>query len=206
MFSTIFNFELKRWFKNPSFYIFLLLFFILSLLFGAINFGVFDGVTAIRPTNVYANSPSALQRLVSAMSLFIYFLLPIIVGSSVYRDFRYNMHTVLFSYPFSKLDYIAGKFLSSLLVVIVITLTILLGVEAAKILPSANQDLILPFNAAAYLQIYLIYVIPNLFFVGVLIFGLVTISRNIAIGFIGVILVFTIQEVLSSFTQDIDNR
>ncbi|HEX8575947.1 MAG TPA: hypothetical protein VF677_06595, partial [Flavobacterium sp.] len=206
MFSTIFNFELKRWFKNPSFYIFLVLFFAISFFFAAINFGAFDSLTASRPTNAYANSPSALNGFINGMNLFIYFLLPIIVGSSVYRDFRYNMHTILFSYPFTKLDYIAGKFLSSLFVVTLIALTIILGIETAKILPWANEDLLVPFNVFAYFQIYFIYVIPNLFFIGVLIFGLVTITRNISIGFIGVILVFVTQIILSSFTEDSDNR
>ena len=206
MFSTIFNFELKRWFKNPSFYIFLILFFAISFFFAAIRFGAFDSLTASQPTNAYANSPSALNGFINGMNLFIYFLLPIIVGSSVYRDFRYNMHTILFSYPFTKLDYIAGKFLSSLFVVTLITLTIILGIEAAKILPWANEDLLVPFNVFAYFQIYFIYVIPNLFFIGVLIFGLVTITRNISIGFIGVILVFVTQIILSSFTEDSDNR
>ncbi|MDQ7960238.1 ABC transporter permease/M1 family aminopeptidase [Flavobacterium lindanitolerans] len=206
MFSTIFNFELKRWFRNPSFYIFAALFFGMSFLFAAANFGVFDDLTAARSSNAYANSPTALNGFINGMNVLIYFLLPIIVGSSVYRDFRFNMHTILFSYPFTKLDYIAGKFLSSLFVVILITLTIILGIVAASVLPWVNHDLLLPFNPVAYAQIYLIYVIPNLFFFGVLIFALVTISRNISVGFIGVILLLLLQVVLSSFTQDIDNR
>ena len=206
MFSTIFNFELKRWFKNPSFYIFLILFFGISLLFSAVQFGAFDNVTAVRNTNALANSPIALNDFINGLNYLIYFLLPIIVGSSVYRDFRYNMHTILFSYPFTKIDYIAGKFFSSLLIVILITVAIVLGIQFATILPWVNHELIAPFNIVAYAQIYLIYVIPNLFFFGVLVFAVVTISRNISIGFIAVILLIFIKGMLASFTRDIDNR
>lgn len=206
MFSTIFNFELKRWFKNWTFYIFLILFFGMSLLFAAVSFGVFDNITAVRNTNAYANSPMALNNFINGMNVLIYFLLPIIVGTSVYRDFRFNMHTILFSYPFSKLDYIGGKFLSSLFVVILITLSIVLGIEAAKLIPWVNHDLLLPFNGIAYLQIYLIYIIPNLFFFGVLIFAVVTISRNISVGFIAVIVLLLGQVLLENFTRDTDNR
>ena len=174
MFSTIFNFELKRWLKNPSFYIFLILFFLISGLFAAVTFGVFDSITASRGTNTMANSPLALSGFINGMNYFIYFLLPIVIGSSVYRDFRYNMHTILFSYPFTKWDYIGGKFLGSLLIVILITLSIMGGITFASILPWANQDILLPFNILAYVQIYFIYVIPNLFFFGVIIFALVT--------------------------------
>lgn len=206
MFSTIFNFEFKRWLKNPSFYIFLLLFFIMSGFFAAVTFGVFDSLTASRGSNTMANSPLALSEFVNGMNYFIYFLLPIVIGSSVYRDFRYNMHTILFSYPFTKWDYIGGKFLSSLLIVILITFSIMAGITVASLLPWVNHDLLLPFNALAYVQIYLTYVIPNLFFFGVIIFALVTITRNISIGFIGVIVLILITTLLGSFTRDIDNR
>ena len=206
MFSTIFNFELKRWFKNWTFYIFLVLFFGISLLFAAVNFGAFDSVTAVRNSNAYANSPMALNGFVNGMIYFIYFLLPIIIGSSVYRDFRYNMHTILFSYPFSKLDYIAGKFLSSLVVVILITLMIVLGIESAKLIPWTNPDLLAPFSAVAYFQIYMIYVIPNLIFFGAIVFAVVTISRNISVGFIAIIVLMLGQVMLENLTRDSDNR
>ena len=206
MFGTIFTFELKRWLTSWSFYIFVGIFFLMSTLFAAISFGVFDSITASRTSNSYANSPLALNGFVNGMNVFIYFLLPIIVGSSVYRDFRYNMHTILFSYPFTKLDYIAGKFLSSLFVVFLITLAIALGIETATYLPYVNEELLLPFNALAYFQVYFIYIIPNLFFIGVLIFGLVTITRNISVGFIGVILILMLQVMLASFTREVENR
>ena len=206
MFSTIFNFEFKRWLKNPSFYIFMFLFFLISGFVAAVSFGVFYSITASRGSNTMANSPLALSGFINGMNYLIYFLLPIIIGSSVYRDFRYNMHTILFSYPFTKWDYIGGKFLSSLLVVIIITFSIMAGITVASILPWANQDLLLPFNTLAYAQIYLIYIIPNLFFFGVIIFALVTITRNISVGFIGVIVLILITVLLESFTRDIDNR
>lgn len=206
MFSTIFNFEFKRWLKNPTFYIFIFLFFVMSGFFAAVSFGVFDELTATRGSNTMANSPIALSGFINGMNYFIYFLLPIVIGSSVYRDFRYNMHTILFSYPFTKWDYIGGKFLSSLLIVIIITFSIMAGITVASVLPWVNQDVLLPFNILAYAQIYLIYVIPNLFFFGVIIFALVTITRNISIGFIGVIVLILITVLVSSFTRDIDNR
>src|SRR5690606_14642674 len=159
--------------------------------------------TASRTSNSFANSPIALYGFVNGMNVLIYFLLPVIVGTSVYRDFRYNMHTILFSYPFRKLHYNAGKFISTLLVIFLITLTIEIGIETATFLPYVNEDLLMPFNAIAYFQVYAIYIIPNLFFIGVLIFGLVTISRNISVGFIGVILILMLQTMLSSFTQDV---
>jgi ABC-2 type transport system permease protein len=206
MLGTIFTFELKRWFKNPSFYIYIAIFFILSMLMMASSLGVFDNFTVTTSSNALANSPIALNGIINVLSVFTYFLLPSIIGASVYRDFKYNMHTILFSYPFTKTDYLLGKFLSSFFVVILIVLTIGLGAFCASFLPYVNQDLLGPVNIIAYLQIYFIFVIPNLFFYGVIVFAVVTITRNISVGFITVILLLFVQSMVSSFTNDADNR
>ncbi|WP_395061165.1 M1 family aminopeptidase [Flavobacterium sp.] len=206
MFSTIFLFELKRWFKNPAFYIYIAIFFGLSMLMMGSSLGIFDSFKTTTSSNAVANSPIALNGMLNGLSVFIYFLLPSIVGASVYRDFKYNMHSILFSYPFSKWDYLMSKFLSSLTVVIIITLFVGLGAFLASFLPFVNPDLLGPQRIMAYIQSYLIFIIPNLFFYGVIVFSVVTITRNISVGFITVILLLFIQSMISSFTKEADNR
>ena len=206
MFSTIFLFELKRWFKNPTFYIYIVIFFSLSLLMMGSSLGIFDSFKTTTSSNALANSPIALNGLLNGLSVFIYFLLPSIVGASVYRDFKYNMHSILFSYPFSKWDYLMSKFLSSLTIVIIITLFVGLGAFLASFLPFVNPDLLGPQRIMAYVQSYFIFIIPNLFFYGVIVFSVVTITRNISAGFITVILLLFLQSMISSFTKDADNR
>lgn len=206
MFGTIFTFELKRWFKNPAFYIYSGIFFGLSLLIMGSSLGIFDNFKTTTASNAMANSPIALNGLLNGLSVFIYFLMPSIIGASVYRDFKYNMHSILFSYPFTKWDYLMAKFFSSLLVVIIITLFVGLGAFLASFLPGVNDDLLGPQRILAYIQSYLIFVIPNLFFYGVIIFSVVTITRNISVGFITVILLLFLQNIVQSFTKDADNR
>ncbi|MDI1316733.1 M1 family aminopeptidase [Flavobacterium sp.] len=206
MFGTIFTFELKRWFKNPSFYIYIAIFFGLSLLIMGSSLGIFDNFKTTTSSNALANSAIALNGMLNGLSVFIYFLLPSIIGASVYRDFKYNMHSILFSYPFTKWDYLMSKFLSSLLVVIIITLFVGLGAFLASFLPGVNDDLLGPHRFLAYTQSYLIFIIPNLIFYGVIVFSVVTITRNISVGFITVILLLFLQGIVSSFTQDADNK
>lgn len=181
MFGTIFTFELKRWLKNPAFYIYVAIFFGLSLLLMGSSLGIFDSFKTTTSSNAMANSPIALNGMLNGLSVFIYFLLPSIIGASVYRDFKYNMHTILFSYPFSKWDYLMSKFLSSLLVVIIITLFVGLGAFLASFLPGVNPDLLGPHRFIAYIQSYLIFIIPNLIFYGVIVFSMVTILSLIHI-------------------------
>lgn len=206
MFGTLFIFELKRWFKNPTFYIFCGIFFALSLFIMASSLGVFDSYKSTTVSNIYSNSPIAINSMLKELSLLIYFLLPTIVGASVYRDFKYNMHTILYSYPFTKTEYMFGKFLSSITVVILITFCIGLGSFAACFLPNVNPDLLGPHKFSAYWQSYLIFIIPNILFYGVIIFSIVTISRNVVVGFISVIGLFFIQVILGIFMEEAENK
>lgn len=206
MFGTIFTFEIKRWFKNTAFYIYLGIFFGLSLFIMGSSLGIFDDFKTTTSSNALANSPIALNGILNGLSIFIYFLLPSIIGASVYRDFKYNMHSILFSYPFTKWDYLMGKFLSSLFIVILITASVGLGAFLASFLPGVNHDLLGPHRLLAYIQSYLIFVIPNILFFGVIVFSVVTITRNISVGFITVILLLFIQGIVESFTENVDNR
>lgn len=206
MLGTIFTFELKRWFKNPSFYIYIAIFFGLSLLMMGSSLGIFDNFKTTTSSNAMANSPIALNGMLNGLSVFIYFLLPSIIGASVYRDFKYNMHSILFSYPFTKWDYLMSKFFSSFLIVVIITLFVGMGAFLASFLPGVNQDLLGPQRFLAYVQSYLIFVIPNLFFYGVIVFSVVTITRNISVGFITIILLLFVQAIVESFTDKVEDR
>lgn len=205
-FPAIFSFEFKRWLKSTSFYIYVGLFFALSFFMAAASMGVFDDVTVTTASNAKANSPYALINLINGLSVFIYFLLPTIIGAAVYRDFKYNTHTILFSYPFTKISYLAGKFLSSLCIVIVITLFIGLGSYVASWLPWANPDMLTNYSFAAYVHIYGVYIIPNLILYGAIVFALVTFSRNVYVGFIAIVILLVIQGLLENLTQEMDNR
>jgi ABC-2 type transport system permease protein len=79
------------------------------------------------------------------------------------------MHDTFFPIHLQKMDYLLGKFLSSLLVVILIVLAIGLGAFCASYLPYINHALLGPASIVAYLQIYFIFVIPNLFFYGAIV-------------------------------------
>ncbi len=100
MFSTIFKQELKYWFKKPAFYIYALIFLLLSLLFSAGAAGIFDFLTVTTGSALIVNSPIGISNLFSGLTILIFFLFPAIIGVSIYRDFKSEMHTILYSYPF----------------------------------------------------------------------------------------------------------
>ncbi|WP_190304068.1 ABC transporter permease/M1 family aminopeptidase [Paenimyroides baculatum] len=206
MLGTIFNFETKRWFKNWQFYLYFILFFALSfgLMAGAI--GYFDALTVTTSSNTVMNSPIAISSLMGGIVNLLNFIIPVVIGTTVYRDFKYNTHTLLFAYPFNKFQYLIGKFLSGFLITVIITFSIGLGFLLATLLPFANPDLLGPINLSAYFQSYLIFVLPNIFFIGALIFMLVTLTRNQYIGFIFVIVLLFIPAIIGSLTTNVDDK
>lgn len=206
MFLTIFKHELKYWFKQPTFFIFAAILFAISCFMAAATAGIFDSITATTGSADIINSPIGVHGLFSGMTLFMLFLLPSIIGMSVYRDYKSEMHTILYSYPFTKGNYLMAKFLSSFLIVLIIVAFMGLGLIVGFRLPGINTDIVAEFYGLAYIQTYLVYIIPNMFLFGAIVFGVVTFTRNIAAGFITVVLLLFVQGIAEGMIGEVDNR
>ncbi|WFB65059.1 M1 family aminopeptidase [Sphingobacterium sp. WM] len=206
MFKTIFLFEIKRWLKQPVFYVYCAIYFGLAYFTTISSLGAFDAISSTTSTPVNINSPLHIAGFLNSFSTLIYFLLPTIIGASVYRDYLYNMHTLLFSYPLNKLNYLSAKFLSSLVIVTIIALLCVLAFYLGQFQPNINKDLLGPNNFRAYVEGFLVTVIPNFILFGIIIFALVTFSRNIYVGFVFVLILFLLQSLLDAAMQNMDNR
>ncbi|MFY0605024.1 MAG: hypothetical protein JXQ93_13915 [Flavobacteriaceae bacterium] len=206
MFLTIFKHELKYWFKKPAFYIYLVIFALLSLLLSAATAGVFDSVTVTTGSARIVNSPIGVNGLFNSLTIFIFFLFPSIIGVSIYRDFKSEMHTILYSYPFTKANYLFAKFLSSVVVVTCIVFVIGVFLFLGFRFPGTNSDIVGGFNMYSYLHAYLVYILPNILLFGTIVFAVVTFTRNIAAGFITVILLLFIQGLTESLLTEEDTR
>jgi len=152
------------------------------------------------------NSPINLNGMFNGLSILIYFLFPSIIGATIYRDFKSDMHSILYSYPFTKANYLFGKFLSSFLIVTIIISIIGLGIFIGFRFPGTNAEIVGAFRLTSYLQTYFVYIIPNVFLFGAIVFAVVTFTRNISAGFIVVVMLMLIQGVSESILNDIDNR
>lgn len=194
MFLNIFKFEIKYWFKNLSFYIYSITFLLLSVMTIAGLSGVF-GEDSI-PAGSFSNSPMSLYSLFNFFNKLSLFLLPAIIGSSVYKDYISNVQNVLYSYPFTKRDYFLGKFLSSFLIVCLVSSMIGIGFIIGTHLPGMNNAAVLPFEPGVYLKIYSLYILPNLIFSGVIVFAVTIFTRNIYAGFITVLVLLIVRESL----------
>ncbi|MEQ9308169.1 MAG: M1 family aminopeptidase [Balneolaceae bacterium] len=206
MFLNIFIYEVKAWFKRPLFYIYGAIIFLLAAFSMAAAAGIFEGITVAINSVTIVNSATSINALLNEMTLFIYFLLPSIVGGTIYKDFKYEMHSITFSYPFRKWEYLLAKFSSGLVISLCIVVFAAIGIMLGSVLPGTNQDLLGPFIFMNYVQSFLIYIIPNLFFYGAIVFAVVTFTRSVSVGFIFVLALVLLQGVAGSLTADLDNK
>ena len=152
MFSTIFKQELNYWFKKPAFYIYLAIFLGLSFFLSAAAAGLFDSITATTGSSRIVNSPTRVNNVFNVLTTFIFFLFPSIIGVSIYRDYKSEMHTILYSYPFTKSNYLFAKFFSAILVITVIVLSIALGMFIGFRFPGTNTDIVGSFQLISYVK------------------------------------------------------
>ncbi|MBF8149639.1 hypothetical protein ITJ86_06995 [Winogradskyella sp. F6397] len=206
MFSTIFFYELKYWLKRPATYIYMAIFFMLSVLMAATTAGIFDSITATTSSARIVNSPISINNLFNSVAILIFFLFPSIIGASINRDFKSEMHSILYSYPFTKANYLFAKFFSAIVMVTLIVLTIGIGMFIGFRLPGTNSDLVTAFDFKSYFDAYWLFILPNILLFGAIVFAVVTFTRNIAAGFITVILLLFVQGVTESLLSDPDSR
>lgn len=205
-FSTILFFEIKQWFRRPSYYIYLSVIFLLAMFSMASSTGIFDAIAVSVNSATLANSPSAINGLLNSMNVFIFFLLPALMGGTIYKDFKHEMHSVLFSYPFSKSSYLIGKFFAGYAATMGILLAAALGIMIGTFLPGTNPDLIAPFQLSSYVQSFWMYLIPNTFFLGAFVFAVVTFTRSISVGFLSVLGLIIVQSIADTLLTDLDNK
>ena len=206
MFSTIFKQELNYWFKKPAFYIYLAIFLGLSFFLSAAAAGLFDSITATTGSSRIVNSPIRVNNVFNVLTTFIFFLFPSIIGVSIYRDYKSEMHTILYSYPFTKSNYLFAKFFSAILVITVIVLSIALGMFIGFRFPGTNTDIVGSFQLISYVKSYLVFILPNVLLFGAIVFAVVTFSRNIAAGFITIIIILFAQGIVESTLSDPEQR
>ena len=191
--------EIGFWRRNPIPYIFGSFIFALTMI-------TMWGMAAEEmsgPNLTIQNSASRISYLTNFINQLVIFMLPSIVGASIYRDYGSRMQVILFSYPFTKYQYLLAKFASSFLIVIILSSLIGLGFAVGVEMPNVNPDAVIPFSWVTHLKLYMLFVWPNLFIISVFIFTIVGLSRNIYIGFITAILINIFNIAIGSLPENI---
>jgi ABC-2 type transport system permease protein len=178
MFRQIFLFELKYRLQRPAFYIYFLIFFAFAFIAFA------NGAIPVQEKEFY-NAPAMLALYSSMISIFMMLPCSSIMGVPLYRDIEHNTKDYYLSYPITKPGYFWGRFFGSFLFVLLIGSAVYWGAWAGTLAGPAfgwsGAGHYGPFHFYHYLHPYLTILLPNVFFMSALFFGLVAVFRNVKV-------------------------
>jgi len=206
MFLTFFSKELAHGFKRPMVYIF---FAVIGLLvFGAVTseFVQIGGAVG----NVNENSPYALANYVTTLSIFGLLIAAAFFNNAALRDYKHGFNEILFSTPLSKFGYFFGRFCGALVLACVplcgVYFGLLVGIGVGVPAGWIQSDAIGPLNFGAYINTFLLFILPNMLLAGAITFSLANKWKSTVISFVGIIIVMMGYIISGTLLSDIENE
>ena len=203
MFTNIFLLELKKNLKSPAFYIFFLIFFIVSIIF-TMTTDPYTQFMGIAHGKEWHNSPIIIAHILARLSIFGLLFTMVIIGRTVTKDFENNIHELIFSRPLSKIEYLGGRFLGSYIANLLIFIGIILGFELGLLF--MDQQYFGPFQFGSYLLPMILIVIPNLLLMGSVLFALATLTRKMTATYLAGIAFLGVYAIIGIMLHRMDNE
>ena len=120
--------EFRSRLKLISTWVYFIVFFALTMLWMAAAGGLFESANvSFGSGKVAVNSPFALAATTSVLGLFGTVVMAAIMGRAVQQDFEYRTQSFFFTAPIHKAQYLGGRFVGALGVVLVVFASIALG-------------------------------------------------------------------------------
>lgn len=204
MFKEILKYEINYHFKRPLTYIFFAIFFGLAFLVVNVVGGAFENASA-DIGKIHFNASHTISNIISNIVYFFLLVFPAFVGDSIHRDFKYNTYSLFFTKPISKSGYLGGRFLGAVIVLLFMFFAIELGYAVGTFMPWLNQEQAGPFNPLYYLIDFVVFVLPNVVFLGSIIFCVAALSRNILLTYIACIAFYILHGVSNTLVANLDN-
>tara|TARA_B100000809_G_scaffold66115_2_gene62808 strand:- start:2194 stop:5682 length:3489 start_codon:yes stop_codon:yes gene_type:complete len=161
-------------------------------------------------SNVYLNAPFTITRLVATLSLIALLVSTAFFNTAALRDYKYNFSEILFSTPIHKMGYFFGRFTAALVLSTIplcgIYIGYFIGAELGPLTGEITADRIGPFYAETVINSYLLFILPNMFFAGAIIFAMATKWKNTIISFLGTLAIIVTYSISGTFLSDIDNE
>ncbi len=206
MFKEFFIKEIISALKRPMIYIFLLI--ITLMVFGAVaSDNVVIGGTV---GNVYKNAPHVITNYVAILSIFGLMIATAFFNNAALRDYENEFNEILFSTPIKKSSYFFGRFFGALVLSTIPLLGVFIGFWLGSIIGPAvgwiDADRIGPFYAASFINNYLLFIVPNMFFAGAIIFAMANKWKSTVISFVGTLIIIIGYIVSGTLLSDIENE
>ena len=202
MISAITRFELRYHLKQPLFYILTLLFFILS--FTAVTTDAVQIGGAVG--NVNRNAPYTIMLFLLVFSFFGVLTTTAFVANSVHRDFELGTDALFFSAPIRKSQYLAGRFLGSFIVSVLVFVGIIIAIMTGSLMPWIDKERLGHFMLTPYAFSLAFIVIPSLFLVAAIFFSVAALTRSMMATYSSVVAFFVGYLISRALSRDLENE
>jgi ABC-type transport system involved in multi-copper enzyme maturation permease subunit len=201
MFATILGFELRYHFRRPITWLYVVVFLLMGFLSTASEAVSAGGGTG----QVTRNAPLVLGQLLGVLILLGQILTAGITGTAAMRDEQFGTQELLFTTRLSRSGYLLGRFLGSLAAMLVIYAAIPFGQMLGALMPWIPTEAIGPFRLAAFWHTFAVIGIPNLLFVGAVVFAVGTLTRKLFAVYLAGIAMLVIWQVSQAALGTLDN-
>ncbi len=206
MFSAIFSFELRQAFRKPMTYIFFAIYLLLSMMIALVATGVFN--TTQSDSNTTLNSAYAVSNILvglngNILGMLNSVVLVAVMATAIQKDYEYNTHALFFTKPISKAQYFFGRFFAALLVGVFVMSGMMIG-YAIGLIPGIGTKLIGPWELGNFIQPFFLFLLPNVFILGVIFFSLTTFTRSTLAAYMACIIILIGRFVAESLSGNMD--
>ena len=202
MFKHIFKFEIKYWLRQPMLYIFFLINAL--LIFGASSS---DSISVGGQTgNVHKNAPFIVENFYAVMSLLSLLMITAFLNSAAARDFSEKTSQILFTTPIKKRDFLFGRFFGAVIISMIPFLGVSVGNLIGVQMPWLDESLRGPTIWSGHIHGFLVFIVPNLFFAGAVIFSIAALTRSTIMSFVGSIGLLVGYIISQNLIRDIDSE
>lgn len=201
MLVKMFLFEWRYFTRQPSFYICLLIFFLLTFLATSLNqIGMTGG------GYIFKNGSYSVAFLMAFLSIFSMFLVVNFVADTAMRDHSSRMSEILYCKPIQPYSYQLGRFLGSFVTVIVVFSAVPMGALIGSFMPWVDPARFGSLNINYYLTSFFYLSVPTLFVFSCLFYALAIRFKSMMAVYLSVIAVIVCYEVSGSFFLLPSNR
>ena len=194
MFGEIFRFELRQQLRSP-------LFWLIAIALAAMAFAASSSDTVSiggGVGNIHRNAPFVVITTLAFFSIIGLFLITIFVAGAALRDFQSGTAEMMFSTPVPRSAYLGGRFAAGWLISVLVLVAVAIGMWLGSLMPWLDPTRLGPTPWTGYAWALAVLVLPNLFFLGALLFLLATVTRSMLGTYVGVIAFFVLWTIASA--------
>jgi ABC-2 type transport system permease protein len=155
---------------------------------------------AINGSSNYLNAPVAIVQISAILGSIGMLVTAGIFGDAASRDVQTRMHSLFYTSPVREAHYLGGRFLGALLVNAILVMGVPLGLLLASVMPYMQAGKFGPVQIDAYIQTYVLILLPNVIIIGAFMFAAAALTRQALATYLGGLALFLLGTLAGEFT------